>query len=207
MNRCPLMAALLLLAGSALTAAREAPGSPAGPALGRAGVAAADFALPTPDGRIIRLSDQRHKVVVLEFLQTTCPSCQKSGETLQKLYDAKAGRGLEVIGISHDRQGMPAIRDYQFQHRLTYPVVLGDLEVAIRYLGITPDRPSFQVPVFIFIGRNGQVVEERSLENPSDREWFEQMPGSLEAAVDRLLGPPARKSPVPRPKSKARRQP
>ncbi len=154
---------------------------------------APDFDLPTPDGRIIRLSQQRGKVVVLEFLQTTCPTCQAAGEALQRLYDDSADHGLQVIGISHDRAGMEAIREYQFQHRLTYPVVLGDLEVAEHYVGASRDKPSFEVPFFIFINRRGRVVETRSRENPKDREWFEQLPGSLEATVARLLGPPENK--------------
>jgi len=185
---CLLSWAFLFAAAVALASPREAP----------------DFALPTPDGRVIRLAGQRNKVVVLEFLQTGCPRCQECGEMLQKIYDAKAARGLEVIGISHDQEGFPAIREYQFQHRLTYPVVLGDLMVAVQYVGATPDKPSFEVPVFIFIDRQGRIVEERRPENPGDREWFAQLPASLEALIESLLGPEVKPQvPVPGRKSRA----
>lgn len=172
----------LLLAALSMAAPRQAP----------------DFALPTPDGRTIRLSEQRNKIVVLEFLQTACPHCQETGRTLQKLYEAKAARGLQVIGISHDAKGMPAIRGYIEQFKLTYPVVLGDLDVAVNYIGLTPAKPSFSVPVFFFIDRQGRVVEERLWDNRNDREWFAKLPGSLEATVQRLLGPAAKTRPASR---------
>ena len=148
-----------------------------------------DFGLPTPDGRTIRLSEQKDKVVVLEFLQTGCPRCIESGRMLQKIYEQRASKGLMIIGISHDQGGLPAIKKYIEEHKLTYPVVLGDLSVAVNYTGASPARPSFDVPLFIFIGRDGNVAEKRALENLDDRDFYLQMPKSIEVIVDRLLAP------------------
>ena len=188
MKRCLLLLALLVPTGTFSAAPHKA----------------FEFALPTPDGRTVRLSEQRNKVVVLEFLQTGCPRCQETGKMLQKIYEQKAARGLEVIGISHDRGGMPAIGKYIDEHKFTYPVVLGDLDVAVNYIGSSPAKPSFEVPVFIFIDRDGNVAEKRTLENLDDRDFYLQLPGSLEAVIERLLGPekkPARRraSSVPPP--------
>lgn len=181
MKRCLLLLILFLVPVGAFSAAPRK---------------AAEFALPTPDGRTIRLSEQRNKVVVLEFLQTACPRCQETGEMLQKIYTEKAARGLEIIGISHDPAGMPAISKYVEEYKLTYPVVLGDLDVAVSYTGASAEHPSFEVPLFIFIDRNGNVAEKRTLENLDDRDFYLQLPGSIEAVIERLLGPekkPARR--------------
>ena len=148
---------------------------------------APDFSLPDPNGKQIRLSDHRGKLVVLEFLQTGCPSCQRAGRALQKLYSENQKRNLMVIGISHDARGIEAIREYIQQHGLTYPVVLGDLIVAVNYLGITPRRPQFHVPVFFFVGPDGQLLEERGSGRTADRDWFADMERNLEATVRRLL--------------------
>jgi peroxiredoxin len=155
---------------------------------------APDFSLPDPNGKKIRLSDQRGKLVVLEFLQTGCPACQRAGRTLQKLYSENHQRDLMVIGISHDRRGMQAIRKYVQQHGLTYPVVLGDLTVAVNYLGSTRRRPRFHVPVFFFVGPDGQLLEERKSGRTADRNWFAEMEQNLEATVRRLLA--AQQTPV-----------
>ncbi len=151
---------------------------------------APDFSLPDSNGKQIRLADHRGKLVVLEFLQTGCPSCQSAGRVLQKLYREDQKRNLPklmVIGISHDRRGMPAIRQYIQQHGLSYPVVLGDLMVAVNYLGITPRKPQFHVPVFFFVGPDGQLLEERNSNRIADRDWFANMERNLEATVRRLL--------------------
>ncbi len=153
---------------------------------------AADFSLPAPDGRTIHLADYKGKVVVLEFLQTACPRCIESGGMLQKIYQERSAKGLVVIGISHDAGGLPAIKKYIEEHKLTYPVVLGDLSVAVNYTGASPARPSFDVPLFIFIGRDGIVAEKKTLENLDDRDFYMQMPKSIEAIVDRLLSPESR---------------
>ena len=199
MKRCLLFVVLFLVPAGAFSAAPHPPRR------------AAEFALPTPDGRTIRLSEQGEKVVVLEFLQTACPRCQETAEMLQKIYEQKAGRGLEIIGISHDRGGMPAIQAFVEEHKLTYPVVLGDLDIAVNYVGASPEHPSFEVPLFIFIDRNGTVAEKRTLENLDDRDFYLQLPGSIEAVIERLLGPekkPARRRassiPLPTPAPRTR---
>ena len=153
---------------------------------------APDFSLPDSNGKQIRLSEHRGKVVVVEFLQTGCPSCQRAARVLQKLYGENQKRNLPksnllVIGISHDRQGMPAIRQYIQQHGVSYPVVLGDLMVAVNYLGITPRKPQFHVPVFFFVGPDGELLEERNPDRIADRDWFANMERNLEATVRRLL--------------------
>ena len=158
---------------------------------------APDFSLPDSNGKQIRLSEHRGKLVVLEFLQTGCPSCQSAGRVLQKLYGENQKRNLPksnlpkrnlmVIGISHDRQGIPAIRRYIQQHGVSYPVVLGDFMVAVNYLGITRRKPQFHVPVFFFVGPDGQLLEERNRDRIADRDWFADMERNLEATVRRLL--------------------
>ena len=144
---------------------------------------APDFSLPDSNGKQIRLSEHRGKLVVLEFLQTGCPSCQRAGRTLQKLYSENQKRNLMIIGISHDRRGMQAIRQYIRQHGLSYPVVLGDRIVAVNYLG----KLQFHVPVFFFVGPDGQLLEERNPDRIADRDWFANMERNLEATVRRLL--------------------
>jgi len=115
---------------------------------------------------------------------------------LEKLY-SENGRTLAVIGISADYvRGMEPIRKYVQEHGVTFPVALGEELVLMNYLGITRERPQYHVPVFFFVGPDGQILEERNPDQALDREWFNDLEQNLEAAVKRLLAQvkPARKA-------------
>jgi peroxiredoxin len=152
------------------------------------------FSLPDADGKEVALSTFRGKYVVLDFIQTTCPHCWAAGKVLQKMY-AENGDRLMVISIADPRTAIPAMRQYVQDQGITYPVLLGDLKAYIDFLGVSPQKPSVAVPIFFFIGPAGEILEERSLERASDKDWFANMEQSLEASIIKMLPvKPAEKS-------------
>jgi peroxiredoxin len=117
------------------------------------------FILPTWDGNTLRSTSLKGKVVVLDFFQTWCPDCQKSGLELEKLYKKYKDRGLVVVGISHDREKSAVVAPYIKQYNLTYPVLLGDVSVALSYIpGMTPQAPKFNIPYIVLIDREGNIA-------------------------------------------------
>lgn len=103
---------------------------------------------------------------------------------LDKLYKANEKR-LAVVGISHDPRGIQAIREYLRDHEVSFPIVLGDLAVAMNYVG----HMRFHVPHFFFVGPDGQILEERNPTSQSDLSWFANTEQNLESAILRLLPP------------------
>src|SRR5215475_5298618 len=85
------------------------------------------FVLPTWDGKVLKSTSLKGQVVVLEFFQTWCPDCQHSSPQLEKIYRKYKDRGLTIVGISHDREGVKAVEPFVKRYDLTYPVLLGDL--------------------------------------------------------------------------------
>lgn len=117
------------------------------------------FILPTWDGNTLRSSSLKGKVVVLDFFQTWCPDCQKSGVELEKLYQKYKDQGLIVVGISHDREKSAVIAPHLKKYNLTYPVLLGDISVVLSYIpGVTPQAPKFNIPYIVLIDRNGNIA-------------------------------------------------
>jgi cytochrome c biogenesis protein CcmG/thiol:disulfide interchange protein DsbE len=116
------------------------------------------FILPTYDGKVIKSSTLRGNVVLLDFFQTWCPDCQKSVPSMEKLYRKYKNQGFVVVGISHDQQREKVVEPFVKKYELTYPVCLGDLSIAINYIGITPEHPSFRIPYLVFIDRKGMIV-------------------------------------------------
>jgi len=118
------------------------------------------FILPTWDGKIVKSSNLKGQVIVLEFFQTWCPDCQKASPQLEKLYERYKDQGLSVVGISHDKEAAKAIEPFIKKYGITYPVTLGDLSIAVNYIGITPEKPTFRIPYIVLIDRKGNIVGE-----------------------------------------------
>jgi peroxiredoxin len=117
------------------------------------------FILPTWDGNTLRSTSLKGKVVLLDFFQTWCPDCQKSGVELEKLYQKYKDRGLVIVGISHDKEKSAAVAPYLKKYNLTYPVLLGDISVVLNYIpGVTPQSPKFSIPYLILIDRDGNIA-------------------------------------------------
>jgi peroxiredoxin len=61
-----------------------------------------DFTLKTPDGRIVRLSEQRGKVVFVNFWATWCPPCREEMPAMERLFQRTKNDGLVMLAVSVD---------------------------------------------------------------------------------------------------------
>ncbi len=68
----------------------------------KAGTAAPDFTLKTPDGKAVSLADYRGHYVVLDFWASWCPDCIKDLPNMKRMYDSYGERGIVFIGVSFD---------------------------------------------------------------------------------------------------------
>ena len=66
---------------------------------------APNFALEDASGTTIRLSDFKGKVVILDFWATWCAPCRMEIPGYVDLYEKYKSEGLEIIGVSLDRDG------------------------------------------------------------------------------------------------------
>ncbi len=110
-----------------------------------------NLTLPDIDGKTVKLSDYKGKVVLLDFWATWCPPCRKEIPGFIELYNAYKSRGFVVVGISMDDEPA-AVKPYVQQIKMNYPVLLGagrdDLTAAYGELPL---------PTSFVIARDGRV--------------------------------------------------
>ncbi|WP_084274299.1 TlpA family protein disulfide reductase [Crocinitomix catalasitica] len=67
------------------------------------GVLAKEIALPNVDGEIIKLSDLRGKVVLIDFWASWCGPCRKENPNVVKAYKKYNEAGFEIYSVSLDK--------------------------------------------------------------------------------------------------------
>jgi cytochrome c biogenesis protein CcmG/thiol:disulfide interchange protein DsbE len=130
---------------------------------------APDFALRDGDGRTVRLSDYRGKVVLLNFWATWCGPCKIEIPWFNEFQQQHRERGLVVLGISMDEEGWDVIKPYVAALKVNYRILLGDEMVADLYGGVSSLPTSFLIDrqgkiASIHVGLVSKSVYEREIE-------------------------------------------
>jgi peroxiredoxin len=93
---------------------------------------APDFALTDLEGKEVRLSDLRGKVVLIDFWATWCPPCREELPHIQRLHEQLESEGLVVLALATDRD--PAkVRSFVSHHGFTFTVLPVNPRVAATY--------------------------------------------------------------------------
>ena len=71
-----------------------------------------ELTLKDIEGRDVRLSSYRGKVVLVNFWATWCPPCRKEVPDLIKLQRDYGSRGLQVIGITYPPEELAEVRRF-----------------------------------------------------------------------------------------------
>jgi thiol-disulfide isomerase/thioredoxin len=121
------------------------------PTRARIGSVAPDFVLPDLDGKPLRLSSLRGRVVVLTFFASWCHPCEEDMPVLERAQQANGSR-IAVVGVNY--QDIPAdTRDFVRRLGVTFPSLVEDSienPVATRY-------DVHAMPDTLFIDRAGIV--------------------------------------------------
>ena len=114
---------------------------------------APDFALKSVDGKIVKLSDYKGKIIIIDFWATWCPPCRRGIPDLVEI-QKEYKKDLVVIGISLDAaKTIKDVPGFIKEYGINYPIVYGDQQVTIDYGGIR------SIPTSFVIDQKGNVVD------------------------------------------------
>jgi cytochrome c biogenesis protein CcmG/thiol:disulfide interchange protein DsbE len=112
---------------------------------------ASSFSLPGRDGKAVKLSSLKGKVVLLDFWATWCTGCKLEIPWFIEFDKAYRAKGLAAVGVAMDDDGFKTVEPYLKTHPISYPIVAGNLEMASPY-GVAA------LPVTVLIDRTGKVA-------------------------------------------------
>jgi len=106
------------------------------------------------DGSTLKLSDLKGKVVLLNFWATWCPPCREEMPSMMKLNSAMAGKPFQMVAVSMDEGGKPAIESFFKESGFNLPTYLDKDGSASKVYGLTG------VPESFIIDRQGVLVKK-----------------------------------------------
>jgi peroxiredoxin len=117
---------------------------------------APDLTIVEPSGKQTTLSSYKGKVVVLEFLYTTCPHCQHTAQVFTKLQKELGPKGFQALGLAFNDNAASLVNGFVQQYGVGYPVGHTSSETVLNYMGFSVmDR--YVVPQVVVIDRKGMI--------------------------------------------------
>lgn len=119
------------------------------------GSMAPELAFPNPDGKILKLSDLRGKVVLIDFWAAWCRPCRMENPNVVKEYHHYKDKGFEIYSVSLDRDKASWLKAIQ-DDGLVWSNHVSDLKFwsseAAAIYGVT------SIPATFLVGKDGRIV-------------------------------------------------
>ena len=155
---------LSLLAGCA---GKSGP-SPEEATLTTTGQAAPDFSLATLDGGTFTLSDQKGKVVLINWFATWCPPCQEEMPHLQKeVWEVFQDEEFAMVSVARE-ENAEVVGPFVQKYAVTWPFALDVDRVAFA------EYATAFIPRNTVVDRQGKIIfQSNGFEKPEFAEMIE----------------------------------
>lgn len=119
------------------------------------GATAPELAFPNPDGTIMKLSDLRGKVVLIDFWASWCGPCRRENPNVVNVYNKYKDKGFEIYSVSLDRDKNSWIKAIETD-KLVWKNHVSDLKYwsseAAKLYGVN------SIPATFLIDKDGKII-------------------------------------------------
>lgn len=117
---------------------------------------APELTVVEPSGAKTTLASCKGKVVVLDFIFTTCVHCQAETQMLERLYKEMQPKGLQVLSVAVNDNASVLIPPFVQQFAVPWPVGYAPRETLLKYMGFS-EMDLWVVPQIVVIDRKGMI--------------------------------------------------
>jgi peroxiredoxin len=121
--------------------------------------------------------DYKGKVLIVEFMQTTCPVCMRLTENLFQV-KAKYGDKIAILSVTTLPDNYQTADKFAAEHKVPWPILFDSGQVMMSYLKVTPANPKVNFPHLFIIDGNGTIRYD--FEGGEEAE-------AISAQIDKLL--------------------
>jgi thiol-disulfide isomerase/thioredoxin len=88
------------------------------------GFLAPQFALNDLSGNLVRLTDLKGKVVLLNFWASWCAPCRREIPSLERLYQMRKDKGFKIVAVNGERASPSQIASFADANGMSFPILL-----------------------------------------------------------------------------------
>ena len=143
-----------------------------------------DFTVDFPNAKPLQISQYRGKVIVLAFILTTCPHCQKTVGFLSTLQNEFGSRGFQVVACAIDEMAGMLVPDFVTRFHPPFPVGFSPRDPVLNFLE-HPSMLRMYMPQIAFIDRDFVIKAQYGGDDPFFHE--DQQEKNLRDQIETLL--------------------
>ncbi len=125
--------------------------------------------------------DYRGKVLLVDIMTTTCPTCMRLADVLVEI-KAKYGDKVGIISVLTLPDSQATAERFAAQHKVTWPIVFDSGQMIASYMKVTPANPTIHFPHLFLIDKDGMIRND--FEGTDDKNLTE---AGLAAEIDKLM--------------------